>query len=381
MPRRRGGAIRTLDIFSGIGGHALALHKVCRPVAYCDIDPFARQVLEARVKSGDIPRAPIFTDVRELHGCQLNAAPEMLCGSAPCQDISSAGTQEGLTGARSSMFWEIPRLIDENPSIRVVLMENSPRIRDLGLSDIEDAFRVRGFTCACATFAASDVGARHGRKRWYFLAVREANADGSEDVISTAILRKLVRSAQTKYEHDFKQLEQDIPRLVPHADDTDNNTSKWTQRCSACGNAVLPQVVTLAVRVLGKVITNQRKSNPISARNGVPPPMVDMHGNWAPGVEERAIVDYPVLNFPLEYPKTQRLWSTPLHNATVFKPYRLYKKNFRNTGHIATRVFFERDTMARFGYTNIEQARKEYHLNPVWVEALMGFPKGWTVTP
>lgn len=373
------GSIRTLDLFSGIGGHALAMRNVSRPVGYCDIDPFARSVLSARIESGDIPRAPIFKDIRNITGSDLLVPPGMITSSFPCQDLSSAGTQTGLVGSRSSLFWETMRLVDENSkSVRVVILENSPRIRNMGLSDVEEAFRLRGFTCVCGTFAANDVGARHGRKRWYFIAVREVHEDGSEDKETISIIRKLRRAMSVPSEHDFVHLETDVPKLsrrIPH-------DTEWKRRCSSLGNAVLPQVVSLAIRVLTKSILNQRKLIPLHERiYNLPPPMIDLHDKWSPSIELRSTVTYPVLHFPLEYPKSQTLWSTPLHNPSVFEPYREYKKNFRNTGHIGTRLFHERGTMETYGYIDVVEARKIYNVNPEWIEALMGFPRGWTGIP
>jgi hypothetical protein len=45
---------------------------------------------------------------------------------------------------------------------------------------------------------------------------------------------------------------------------------------------------------------------------------------------------------------------------------------------LATRVFHEDGTKRRFKYKSVASARQRLGLNPEWVEALMGFPTGWT---
>ena len=53
--------LRSLDLFSGIGGLTVALRGVVRPVAYCDIDSAAQAVLADRMKQRLLPRACVPT--------------------------------------------------------------------------------------------------------------------------------------------------------------------------------------------------------------------------------------------------------------------------------------------------------------------------------
>lgn len=55
-----------LDLFSGIGGLALALSPWVRPIAYCENDRYAQGVLLSRMRDGGLPVAPIWDDVRTL---------------------------------------------------------------------------------------------------------------------------------------------------------------------------------------------------------------------------------------------------------------------------------------------------------------------------
>lgn len=58
--------LRSLDLFSGIGGLILALQGVAEPSAFCDIDPAAQAVLEDRIARRLPPDAPVCTDVPSL---------------------------------------------------------------------------------------------------------------------------------------------------------------------------------------------------------------------------------------------------------------------------------------------------------------------------
>ena len=54
--------VRALSLFSGIGGLDLAAHAVgIETVAFCEIEPYAVQVLNKR-----FPGVPVFDDVRKV---------------------------------------------------------------------------------------------------------------------------------------------------------------------------------------------------------------------------------------------------------------------------------------------------------------------------
>jgi DNA (cytosine-5)-methyltransferase 1 len=159
--------LRSIDLFSGIGGIALALKPYASPVLYCEIDPYARSVLQARMESNDLPRAPIHDDVRTLHGFPEQA--DLITAGFPCQDISTAGPGGGLAGQRSGLFFEVMRLAKEiKPSF--VFLENVPAIRTRGLARILEELASAGFDARYGFLSARDVGAPHIRERWFLLA-------------------------------------------------------------------------------------------------------------------------------------------------------------------------------------------------------------------
>lgn len=62
-----------LDLFSGYGGITLGLSQWVRPIAYCEIEPYAQAILLSRMADKKIPEAPIFGDVAKLSKESLSA--------------------------------------------------------------------------------------------------------------------------------------------------------------------------------------------------------------------------------------------------------------------------------------------------------------------
>jgi site-specific DNA-cytosine methylase len=92
--------LRSLDLFTSIGGMTTALKGVVEPVGYCDISYECRNVLRARMADGTLPRAPIFNDISELRGDRLATLKEkevdVVVGGFPCQGLSPMGCRNGL---------------------------------------------------------------------------------------------------------------------------------------------------------------------------------------------------------------------------------------------------------------------------------------------
>lgn len=163
-----------LDLFSGIGGLTKALEGYVEPLAYCENDRYAQSVLLSRMGSGDLPRAPIWDDVRTLKSEMLPAI-DIIYGGFPCQDISVAGRGEGLGGERSGLFFEIVRLVSEIQP-RFIFLENVSAITVRGAERVIGEFCRLRYDCRWGILSASDVGANHQRERWWLLA--HAQGDG-----------------------------------------------------------------------------------------------------------------------------------------------------------------------------------------------------------
>jgi site-specific DNA-cytosine methylase len=336
MPRHA--SLGIVDLFTGIGGMSLGLAAVGRPLAYCEIDDACRGVIERR-----LPRAPIFRDVKQLRGARdivpllKGSAPYVIGAGFPCQGISSAGLGRGIVDdERSSLVSEVFRLARELVAAgrppHAMFFENSPEIKRRGLDSLLRACRRMGFTkIAWVYLSASDVGGHHRRRRWYMLAARP-----------TALPLPLPL-ATDQIHHAF--VDERVPRL--------------TQRKNAAqdrADRVVPATVSAAWSALVAAL-NERRSGEIAFAG-----------------EQKKTPDGLILSYANG--ETYATWCTPVHSAGHWYPRRYFVR--RNRRVLATRVFHELGTQRRFGFTDVVEARARLALNPRWVEALMGFPVGWT---
>jgi DNA (cytosine-5)-methyltransferase 1 len=164
--------LRTLDLFSGIGGFSLGLERTggFQTVAFCEIEPFCRRVLAKHW-----PEVPCYDDVRSLSAERLAAdgiAVDTICGGFPCQDISVAGKGAGLAGERSGLWREYARLIGELRP-RYVIVENVSALLGRGLDAVLGDLATLGYDAEWHCIPASAVGAPHRRDRVWIVAHSE----------------------------------------------------------------------------------------------------------------------------------------------------------------------------------------------------------------
>lgn len=113
-------------MFAGIGGFRSGLEQsghTC--VGYIEFDKFARKSYQAIYNTKGEYTAH---DIKEVNGKELPESDIWTFGS-PCQDISLAGKQKGLQGSRSSLFFEVMRMLDERQEAKkflpsYLIMEN-----------------------------------------------------------------------------------------------------------------------------------------------------------------------------------------------------------------------------------------------------------------
>lgn len=163
-----------LDLCSGIGGFRLGLeaagHKC---IGYCEYDKYARASYEAmydtkgewkaddvtKLRPGDIPYADIWTF------------------GFPCQDISIAGKQRGLSGKRSGIYYSIIDLVkgkEESDKPTYLLVENVKNLLSVNggfdfaavLSEMDEA----GYDTRWQVLNSKDHGVPQNRERVFFIA-------------------------------------------------------------------------------------------------------------------------------------------------------------------------------------------------------------------
>lgn len=171
--------MRVLDLFSGAaGGWSLGLHRAgLVTIAACEIDPWRRAVY-----SRNNPGVRMYGDVCTLTTERLRAdgcGPiDVLAGSPPCQDASTANTSgKGIDGARTGLFWEAIRLARELRP-RWVLLENVPGLRTRGYDRVHAALEEAGYAVRPLVVGAWHAGAPHRRNRVWIILRRDLEGTG-----------------------------------------------------------------------------------------------------------------------------------------------------------------------------------------------------------
>tara|TARA_A200000159_G_scaffold63201_1_gene58462 strand:+ start:958 stop:1869 length:912 start_codon:yes stop_codon:yes gene_type:complete len=169
--------LKLLDTFSGIGGFSYAAEKLVggyETTQFVENEPYCQKVLNKHW-----PNVPIHDDIRTF-----TAEPfqyDAICGGFPCQDISVAGLQKGITEeTRSGLFFELMRVI-RMVRPRYVLLENVAAILNRGLDIVLRELSEAGYDAEWSVIPASSVGACHQRSRWWLIAYPDNNGSPSAE--------------------------------------------------------------------------------------------------------------------------------------------------------------------------------------------------------
>lgn len=96
------------SLFDGIGGFPLAAQRCgIKPVWASEIEPACIEITKRH-----FPRMEHLGDITQIDGGKIPPVDIISFGS-PCQDLSTAGKQKGLSGERSGLFLDAIRIIYE----------------------------------------------------------------------------------------------------------------------------------------------------------------------------------------------------------------------------------------------------------------------------
>ncbi len=158
--------MKHLDLFSGIGGFALASKWAgIETIAFCEINSFCQKVL-----AKNFPGVTIHSDIKKIDGAAFSDV-DIITAGFPCQPFSVAGKQKGKDDDR--YLWpELARII-RGSKPRWLLLENVPGIIP-HLDPILEDLEAEGYTWWAYLIAASAVGAPHKRERLWIIANRNS---------------------------------------------------------------------------------------------------------------------------------------------------------------------------------------------------------------
>ena len=228
-----------LDLFSGIGGFALAASwgwgDDLDLQGFCEIDSYCQKVLKK-----NFPDVPIYSDITELQPEWFDDI-DLLTGGFPCQDISVAGKGEGIEGERSGLWFEMLRLIS-GIRPRYALIENVPMLLHRGLGRVICDLASIGYDAEWQIISAADLGAPHLRKRiWIVAYPDQSGLEGRHSGIMSECAGQQstgARSTSASEPDGYWLTEPNVGRVadgVPHRVD----------RLRGLGNAIVPQCAAL----------------------------------------------------------------------------------------------------------------------------------------
>ena len=169
--------IKVIELFSGIGAQRKALDNLGIPhevIGISEIDKYALQSYEAIY--GETQN---FGDIRQIEHLPY---ADLWTYSSPCQDISVAGKQKGLSGGtRSGLLYEVGRLLEvaasENTLPKYLLLEN---VRNLVSNRFFNEFsgwlnflNHLGYETSWKVLNAKEYGTPQNRERVYGISIRK----------------------------------------------------------------------------------------------------------------------------------------------------------------------------------------------------------------
>ena len=135
--------IRLIELFAGVGSQAMALKRLGANFEHYRVVEFEKYAIKSYNAIHGTDFEPM--DITKIIGSDLGISDTdkycyIMTYSFPCQDLSVAGKQKGMTkgsGTRSGLLWEVERLLNEVDNLpQVLLMENVPQVH--GKKSMED---------------------------------------------------------------------------------------------------------------------------------------------------------------------------------------------------------------------------------------------------
>jgi DNA (cytosine-5)-methyltransferase 1 len=202
--------MKAVSLFAGVGGFDLALSQLgVEVVASVEIDRRARSVLRKH-----FPKTQLLEDISDVTGKQLFKfgfeQSGIIVGGFPCQDLSRAGKRAGLAGARSGLFWEICRLLDETKA-QYIILENVPGL--LSSNDGEDMGTVvgalveRGYGIAYRVLDSQYFGVPQRRRRVFIVGSLGDSGESPAEILAIA-------EGSERYSGSRKQTREDLASAI-----------------------------------------------------------------------------------------------------------------------------------------------------------------------
>jgi len=239
--------MKHLDLFSGIGGFALACKWAgIETIGFVEIDKFCQQVLNK-----NFPGIPIIGDIKDVKEDTFKRPVDIITGGFPCQPFSVAGKRKGQSDDR--FLWPAMCDIIKGYKPNWVLGENVTGIIDMAfyqvLSDLDDI----GYETQAFIIPACAVNAPHRRDRVWFVAhTKSVNGNEYANEPSGEVSGQGMGSLQSggcgvlEIEGTFNINRREI--LESAICREDDGIPDRVDRLKSLGNAIVPQVAYQILR-------------------------------------------------------------------------------------------------------------------------------------
>ena len=246
------GILTNISLFSGAGGLDLGAKLVggFRTVCYVEYDIRAQGTIMSRMRDGGLDKARIWDDVSTFDGKPWRGT-DIISGGFPCQDVSVAGKQAGISdGHRSGLWKEYARIIRE-VGPRFVLVENVTGLLGWGgagivLGDLAEL----GYDAFWEVLSAGQIGAPHERERVWMVAypngVRCVCLDENEKDIRSRINRQNIAKWVNAPHDILLSMDGVISTPCPGVLRVDDGMAEELDGIRQCGNGVCPQTSSIA---------------------------------------------------------------------------------------------------------------------------------------
>ena len=174
--------IRLIELFAGVGSQAMALRYLGADFEHYRVVEFDKYAIASynAIHGTDFPTM----DITKISGADLGIVDTdkycyIMTYSFPCQDLSVAGKQAGMTkgsGTRSGLLWEVERLINEVENLpQVLLMENVPQVHgSKNMADFQkwiSFLESKGYSNYWQDLNAKNYGVAQNRNRCFMVSI------------------------------------------------------------------------------------------------------------------------------------------------------------------------------------------------------------------
>jgi len=163
--------VRThLDLFSGIGGFALAANWAgFTTVGFVEYEDFPKRLLSRR-----FPGIPIHSDIHDFDATPFRGV-DLVTGGFPCQPFSVSGKQSGKEDDRWLWKEMLRVIVEAQPTW--VLAENVAGLINMALDEVLLDLEAQDYATATVILPACSQNALHRRARVWIIARNVGNSD------------------------------------------------------------------------------------------------------------------------------------------------------------------------------------------------------------